>query len=404
MTTVLAQSAASRDAEDVEDLATQVRSFVIESCIPEEETWRASGKAVSDDLRWALIRKAQDAGLFAPHVPVAYGGRDLDHRGRAKVFEAAGYSLLGPMALHCAAPDEGNQHLLSVVAAGAQREEYLKPLCEGHRSCFMMTEPGGAGADPSQLTTRASRDGDDYVISGRKWYITGAIGARFCIIMARDGAAEDALPSMFLAPMDTPGIEIVHEMDVMAHDSAGGHCVVNLNDVRVHKSQVLGEPGQAFRYAQVRLAPARLTHCMRWLGAAERCHDIARHHAARRRAFGHRIGAHQGVGFMLADNEIDIYVSRQAIQSACATLDEGATGRHESSMVKVFVSEAVGRVADRCVQILGGLGVTGATPVEHIYRSIRAFRIYDGPSEAHRGAIARRVLPAETDAAPLLVE
>ena len=129
MTTVLARSAVSRDAEDVEDLAAQAQSFVIESCIPEEEAWRASGKAVSDELRWALIDKARDAGLFAPHVPAAYGGRDLDHRGRAKVFEAAGYSLLGPMALHCAAPDEGNQHLLSVVAAGTQREEYLKPLC-----------------------------------------------------------------------------------------------------------------------------------------------------------------------------------------------------------------------------------------------------------------------------------
>lgn len=319
------------------------------------------------------------------------------------MFEAAGYSILGPLALHCAAPDEGNQHLLNMVAEGSHREEYLKPLCEGHRSCFMMTEPGGAGADPSLMKTIAVRDGDDYVINGKKWYITGAIGAKFCIIMARDGAAEDAPPSMFLTSMDTPGIKVVREMEVMAHDSSGGHCLVDLENVRVHKSQLLGQPGQAFRYAQVRLAPARLTHCMRWLGAAERCHDIARSHAARRRAFGARLGEHQGVGFQLADNEIDMYVSRQAIQHACSVLDRGEKGRHESSMVKVFVSEATSRVVDRCVQILGGLGVTGYTPVEHIYRSIRAFRIYDGPSETHRWAISRRVLPSEEDALPDLM-
>ena len=392
------------ESEDAAALAARVRDFVTKVCIPREDAWRATGKAVSDDLRWELIGEARAQGLYGLHLPLEFGGRDIDHRSRAQVFEAAGYSLLGPMALHCAAPDEGNQHLLNLVAEDEHREEYLKPLCEGHRSCFMMTEPGGAGADPGLLKTVAVPDGDDYLISGRKWYITGALGARFAIIMARDGAAEDAPPSMFLTSMDTPGIEIVGEMDVMAHDSVGGHCVVHLNRVRVHRSQILGEPGQALRYAQVRLAPARLTHCMRWLGAAERCHDIARSHAARRRVFGARLGEHQGVGFQLADNEIDLYVSRQAIAHACGLLDAGAKGRHESSMVKVFVSEAASRIVDRSLQILGGLGVTGYTPVEHIYRSIRAFRIYDGPSETHRWAISRRALPAEDSALPALTD
>lgn len=385
----------SSEADEIDRLAASVRDFVIRDCIPEEAAWRATGKEVSDELRRDLMERARAAGLYGLHLPLEFGGRGLDHRGKAKVLEAAGYSLLGPLALHCAAPDEGNQHLLNVVAQGSQREEYLRPLCEGERSCFLMTEPGGAGADPRMMKTVAVRDGDDYVISGRKWFITGALGAAFAIIMARDGTAADAPPTMFLAPMNTHGINVIRPMEVMAHDSSGGHCIVDLDNVRIHKDHVLGVPGEGFRYAQVRLAPARLTHCMRWLGAAVRCHDIARSHAAQRHLFGDVLGRHQGASFMLADNEIDLYAARQVTAHACAVLDSGAHGRHESSMAKVFVSEATSRVVDRSVQLLGGLGVTSMTPVEHIYRSIRAFRIYDGPSEAHRMAIGRRVLPRE---------
>lgn len=404
MPDLYATTTVSTGPDDTDRLAAEIHAFVTDVCIPEEAAWRATGEAVSDDLRWSLICKAREAGLYGPHLPVEFGGRGLDHRAKAKVLEAAGHSLLGPMALHCAAPDEGNQHLLNIVAEGAHREEYLAPLCAGHRSAFLMTEPGGAGSDPSLLRTVARREGDDYVISGRKWFITGAIGATFAIIMARDGEAADSPPSMFLTPMNTPGIDIVRQMEVMADDSSGGHCIVDLNEVRVHRSQVLGAPGEAFRYAQVRLAPARMTHCMRWLGAAIRCHDIARSHAAQRTAFGKTLAQHQGIGFMLADNEIDIYSSRQVIAHACGVLDAGAHGRHESSIAKVFVSEATSRIVDRAVQILGGLGVTGMTPVEHIYRSIRAFRLYDGPSEAHRMAIARRVIPREDALLPDLTD
>lgn len=388
---------------EIDELAARVRDFVVRDCIPEEAAWRASSHEVGDGLRRELMARARAAGVYGLHLPAAFGGRELDHRGKAKVLEAAGYSILGPLALHCAAPDEGNQHLLNVVAQGDQREDYLRPLCEGERSCFLMTEPGGAGADPAMMKTVAVRDGDDYVITGRKWFVTGAIGAAFAIIMARDESLDGA-PTMFLAPMSTPGINVVRPMEVMAHDSSGGHCIVDLDGVRVHKGQVLGEPGQGFRYAQVRLAPARLTHCMRWLGAAERCHDIARSHAAQRRLSGGTLGSHQGVSFMLADNEIDLYAARQVTSHACAVLDSGSRGQHESSIAKVFVSEATSRVVDRSVQILGGLGVTGMTPVEHIYRSIRAFRIYDGPSEAHRMAIGRRALPRGDEMLPDLTD
>lgn len=388
---------------EIDVLAGRVRAFVINACIPREAAWRASGHEVSDGLRRALMDEARAEGVYGVHLPREFGGLGLDHRGKAKVLEAAGYSILGPMALHCAAPDEGNQHLLHVVATGSQREEFLRPLCEGERSCFLMTEPGGAGADPAMMKTLAVRDGDDYVITGRKWFITGAVGAAFAIIMARDESAGGEA-TMFLAPMTTPGINVVRAMDVMAHDSSGGHCIVDLDHVRLPRSSVLGEPGQGFRYAQVRLAPARLTHCMRWLGAAERCHDIARSHAAQRHIFGAAMGRHQGVSFMLADNEIDLFAARAVTAQACAVLDSGAKGRHESSIAKVHVSEATSRVADRAVQILGGLGVTGMTPVEHIYRSIRAFRIYDGPSEAHRMAIGRRSLPRTEDLLPDLTD
>lgn len=387
----------------IDVLAEKVRDFVMRDCIPEEAAWRATGHEVSDELRRALMDRARAAGVYGLHLPTAFGGMGLDHRGKAKVLEAAGYSILGPLALHCAAPDEGNQHLLNVVAKGSQRDQYLKPLCEGERSCFLMTEPGGAGADPAGMKTVAVRDGDDYVITGRKWFITGAMGSAFAIIMARDDSVGGE-PTMFLAPMMTKGIDVIRPMEVMAHDSSGGHCIVELNGVRVHKSAVLGEPGQGFRYAQVRLAPARLTHCMRWLGAAVRCHDIARSHAAQRELFGAVMGHHQGVSFMLADNEIDIYSARAVTAHACGVLDSGAEGRHETSIAKVFVSEATSRIADRAVQVLGGLGVTGMTPVEHIYRSIRAFRIYDGPSEAHRMAIGRRVLPREGERGPDLTD
>lgn len=387
----------------VDALAEKVRDFVIRDCIPEEAAWRATGHEVSDDLRRDLMARARAAGVYGLHLPEEFGGRGLDHRGKAKVLEAAGYSILGPLALHCAAPDEGNQHLLNVVATGEQREEYLRPLCEGERSCFLMTEPGGAGADPAEMRTTAVRDGGDYVITGRKWFITGALGAAFAIIMARDDSMGGE-PTMFLAPMSTPGIDILRPMEVMAHDSSGGHCIVDLNRVRLPATAVLGEPGQGFRYAQVRLAPARLTHCMRWLGAAVRCHDIARSHAAQRHLFGAVMGQHQGVSFMLADNEIDLYSARAVTAHACAVLDSGAKGRLETSIAKVMVSEATSRVADRAVQILGGLGVTGMTPVEHIYRSIRAFRIYDGPSEAHRMAIGRRSLPRGEDLLPDLTD
>jgi acyl-CoA dehydrogenase len=383
------------------ELRDRVRQFVKQQVIPYETDPRLTSHGPTDELRVELNGLARSEGLLAPHVSRHYGGLGLSHMQRALVFEAAGYSTLGPIAMHCAAPDEGNMHMLEVIANERQKEQFLRPLAEARvRSCFAMTEPHpGAGSDPAQLATRADKDGEHFVISGEKWLITGADGAGFMIIMARafDGDSELG-PTMFLVSLPNDGVRIARIMCTMDSSFTGGHAQIVFEGLRVHHGDVLGEIGQGLRYAQIRLAPARLTHCMRWLGAASRAHDIATAHAAKRRAFGKALIEHEGVGFMLADNEIDLHMCRLAIQNVAWRLDEGRSGRHESSMAKVFVSERLFRVADRCMQVLGGLGLTHDTQVERIFREIRAFRVYDGPSEVHRWAIANRLLRSQEGA------
>lgn len=375
-------------------LRDRTRAFVEQKIIPYEQDPRLTSHGPTDELRIDLNALARAAGLLAPHVASHFGGLGLSHVQRALVFEAAGYSTLGPIALHCAAPDEGNMHLLEMVADQRQKEQFLRPLARADvRSCFAMTEPHpGAGSDPGQLATRADRDGDHFVISGNKWLITGADGAGIMIVMARafDGAQELG-PTMFLASMPNDAIRISRIIGSMDSSFTGAHAEIEFAGLRVHRDDVLGEVGKGLSYAQVRLAPARLTHCMRWLGAATRAHDIATGYAAKRRAFGTTLIRHEGVGFMLADNEIELHMCRLAILDVAWRLDKGDSGRHESSMAKVFVSEALFRIVDRCMQVLGGLGITHDTPVERIFREVRAFRIYDGPSEVHRWAIANRL-------------
>jgi acyl-CoA dehydrogenase len=379
---------------ELAELQARVRRFVAEQIIPLEGDARCGAHGPDESLREALVALARSAELLSPHAAREYGGMGLSHVGRAVAFEEAGYSMLGPVALNVFAPDEGNMHLLEAVATAAQKEQWLRPMAEGHiRSCFCMTEPApGAGSDPSMLATTAVADGDDYVIHGRKWFITGANGARLAIVMAM---VPGAGATMFLADMGTPGIVVERTMDTMDSCFPGGHCVVRFDGLRVPATAILGELGQGFRYAQVRLSPARLTHCMRWLGAARRAHDIATDYARQRQAFGKPIGEHEGVGFMLADNEMDLHVSRLTIHHCAQVLDRGELALHESSRAKVIVSEAVWRVADRCVQILGGQGVSGETVVSRIFADMRAFRIYDGPSEVHRWSLAKRILKGQ---------
>lgn len=376
---------------DLVELRERTRRFIAEQVIPCENDPRQGPHGPSEELRNELVGKARAAGLLTPHASREWGGLGLSHVAKAVVFEEAGYSSLGPVAMNIHAPDEGNIHLMEVVASREQKERWLAPLAAGKvRSCFAMTEPPpGAGADPSMLLTSAVRDGDGYVINGKKWFITGAENAGFAIIMAR---LEDGRATMFLSDMDRPGIRVERLMDSMDACFPGGHGVLRFENLRVPASDVLGELGQGFRYAQVRLAPARLTHCMRWLGQARRAHDVAVGFARIRQAFGRPLGEHEGVGFMLADNDIDLHSARLVTQHCAWVLDHGGRGNVESSRAKVFVSEAVCRVVDRCVQVLGGQGVTGETVVMRIYKDIRGFRIYDGPSEVHRYSLARKII------------
>lgn len=380
------------------DLAAQrdeIRAFVAGKIVPYERDPRLTRHGPNEELRTELVDLARKAGLLTFQAPRRFGGREPSHCEQAVLYEAAGWSTLGPVALNCAAPDEGNMFILAKIANEQQAEEFLVPVIDGHqRSVFAMTEPGGAGSDPDQLKTEAVFDGEQYVINGRKWLITGANGARTWIIMARVAPNEHggAGPTLFLCDGQTPGIELERVMDTMDRNYVEGHGVVRFENLTLPASAVLGEVGEALRYAQMRLAPARLTHCMRWLGAAERAQSIAIEHARTRTAFGKPLAEHEGVSFMLADNEIALQQSRLAIWWACWTLDQGAKGRHESSMVKAVVSEELFKVADRCVQVLGGMGISDETPVGMIFSDMRAFRLYDGPTEVHKYAIARQVL------------
>ena len=373
------------------ELQERTRSFIRDQIIPLENDPRQNEHGPSEELRKELIELARAAGLLTPHASLEMGGLGLSHYEKAIVFEEAGYSWLGPTAMNIHAPDEGNIHLLEEIATPEQKERWLRPLVAGKtRSCFAMTEPDpGAGSDPSMLMTTATKDGDDYIINGVKWFITGADGADFVIIMAR---GDDGSATMFLSDMKAEGIELVRNMDALDSCFTGGHGVLRFNKLRVSANQILGELGKGFKNAQVRLAPARLTHCMRWLGQARRAQDIAIAYAKQRQAFGKSLGEHEGVGFMIADNDMDLQTSRLHIWHTAWVLDQGQRGNFESSRAKVICSEAEWRVVDRCVQILGGQGVTGETQLMRIFKDMRGFRIYDGPSEVHRWSMARKLI------------
>jgi acyl-CoA dehydrogenase len=378
-------------------LKERTATFIREEVIP-QEPYVAEHDGLPADRLATLRQRARDLGLYAPHVEREWGGLGLSMREMSVVFEEAGRSMLGPLALNCAAPDEGNMHLLELVASPAQKERYLRPLVEGRiRSCFSMTEPPpGAGADPNLLRTRATTadGGETWVISGDKWYITGADGAAFTICMALTSEPGEARPraTMFLVDAKHPGFRVVRQVPSLDVGSPGGHCEVEFRDCAVGRETVLGEVGEGFAYAQMRLAPARLTHCMRWLGVAQRAQEIAARYATTRESFGKPLGGHQMVQAMLADSALDLHASRLMIQHAAWALDMSEQARHETSMAKVFVSEAVNRVVDRALQICGSHGISQDLPLAMFYRNLRAFRIYDGPSEVHRMVIARNVL------------
>ncbi|AQV98433.1 acyl-CoA dehydrogenase [Cupriavidus necator] len=381
-------------------IADRVERFVREIVVPYERDPRCEAHGPTAGLVAELRDKARAAGVMTPHI--LPDGSHLTQLETAAVLKCSGLSPLGPVAVNTMAPDEGNMFLLGKVATAAQKQRFLEPLVSGEaRSAFFMTEPaeeGGAGSDPSMLQTTAVRDGNDWVIRGRKKFITGAEGAQVGILMARTGDGERAQATMFLVDLPHPAIRIERLLDTIDNSMPGGHAQVLIDDLRVPQDQVLGEVNEGFRYAQVRLSPARLSHCMRWFGGVARADEIARAYATTRKAFGKLLIDHEGVGFMLAENLIDLQQAALMIDWCAGVLDGGSLGTAESSMAKVAVSDALFRVADRCVQIMGGMGVSRDTIVEQIFREVRAFRIYDGPTEVHKWSLAKKIKRDTLDA------
>jgi len=380
----------------VEDITRRVRQFVDHEVVPVETELRLSGQDLTIETLQELRRRAKADGLWAPTMPRELGGMGLTLSEIVPVFEAAGRSMLGPLSIHCSAPDEGNMHLLHMFSNAEQRERYLKPLIAGEIfSAFSMTEPSpGAGSDPNMLMTSAVREGDEWIINGHKWFTSNGEIADFLIIMARTNpdVPTHKGATIFLAPINSPGIEIVRDIPTIGLKDFGGHVEIKYNNLRVPHSAILGEEGQGFALTQARLGPARLTHCMRWTGIAQRALEIATEYAASREAFGSPLSGHQSIQWMLADSATELHAGRLMIQHCAWLLEKGEQARSESSMTKVFVAETVNRVLDRAVQICGGAGISRDLPLSGWYESARAFRIYDGASEVHRMVIARGVV------------
>jgi acyl-CoA dehydrogenase len=372
-----------------QQIADRVEAFVREIVVPYEKDPRCGSHGPTNELLQEMRAKARLAGVLTPHILA--DGSHLTQRETAVVLICSGLSPLGPAAVNTMAPDEGNMYLLGKIGSPEQKRHFLAPLVAGDvRSAFFMTEPaaeGGAGSDPSMMLTTATLHGDYWLLNGRKAFITGAEGANVGIVMAKsdDGAC------MFLVDLPDPAVRIERVIRTIDSSMSGGHALVKIDNLRVPQNQMLGQSGEGFKYAQVRLSPARLSHCMRWLGANIRANEIATDYANRRHAFGNVLIDHEGVGFMLADNLIELKQCELMIDWCAGVLDEGSLGTVESSMVKVSVSEALMRIADRCVQVMGATGVSQDTIVEQVFREIRAFRIYDGPTEVHKWSLAKKI-------------
>ncbi|WP_398483035.1 acyl-CoA dehydrogenase family protein [Tardiphaga sp.] len=370
-------------------IAARIETFIRDQVIPYEKDPRLGHHGPSDELVQELRDKARAAGVLTPHILA--DGSHFTQRETAIALIKTGLSPLGPLACNTMAPDEGNMYLLGKVGTSEQKKRFLDQLVSGaSRSAFFMTEPatdGGAGSDPSMMLTTCKLDGNHWVINGRKTFITGADGAKVGIVMAKsdDGAC------MFLVDLPDPAIRITRVLDTIDSSMPGGHAEIAIDNLRVPADQMLGSSGEGFKYAQIRLSPARLSHCMRWLGLCIRANEVASDYACRRNAFGKPLVDHEGVGFMLAENLIDIKQCELMIDWCAGVLDSGSLGTNESSMAKVAVSEALMRIADRCVQVMGGMGVSGDTIVEQAFREVRAFRIYDGPTEVHKWSLAKKI-------------
>ena len=379
----------TRPAAEFAALIRTARDFVSNEVIPREDLRSAHDVLAIDRVSGELRARAMALGLGSPRLARAEGGLGLSWEECGAYLEEAGRSYLGPKALQCAAPGQPDIAALDQLASPAQRARYLQPLVRGEiQSCFAMTEPApGVGSDPRMLSTRAEPDGDGWLLNGHKWFASNGARAHVAMVVARS----DAGPSCFLVDTTTPGFDVVRDVPTMEPFGHGGHAEIRLVNCRVGPEALLGQEGRGLDYAQLRLEGARLFHCMRFIGLASRAMGMAQEYAAQRASHGARLSEHQMVQAMVADAHIDLYAARLMTCDIARRLDNGDSIRHESSMAKVFVAEAVNRVADSAVQMTGALGISEDLPLSMILRTLRPFRIYDGASEVHRSAIAKRV-------------
>ena len=378
----------------------RAQAFVDECLLPLEDDPASfgTGEHLRDDLLATLRAEARRRGLWCPQMPVPRGGQGLGPVGMSVVYEALGRSRFGPVACNCAAPDDGNMLVLEKLGSEAQKARWLQPIIDGKvRSAIVMTEPHpGAGSDPAgMMLTRAERRGDRYVVHGRKWFITGAEGAAHFILLARTSDDPRRGLTAMLFHKDQPGWRIVRRIAIMGPEEHGGHCELELDGLEVPFEQVLLGEGRGMAVTQTRLAIARLTHCMRWLGMARRALELALPYIRERRAFGQRLADKESVQGMLGAAALAIDTGRLLTLRAAFELEQGRRARVAVSAAKIQVADALHLAVDTAIQLLGAKGYSKDTPLEWMYRYARQARLVDGASEVHRMVVARELLADE---------
>jgi acyl-CoA dehydrogenase len=378
---------------EIEELRLRVRAFVEEHVLPlEADPENFSEHENIPEARLAKVReKAKKAGLWAPQSPKEFGGMELPIVAWAAIYEEAARSIFGPLAIHCMAPDDGNMNLLKLVGTREQKDKWLKPVVEGKvRSSFAMTEPApGGGSDPSMIRTSAEKKGDRYIIKGRKWFATGAEGAAHFILIARTSDDKRRGLSAFLFHKDQPGWRLLRRVPIMGPHEHGGHCELEFDGLEIPRENVLLGEGDGLKITQIRLGPARLTHCMRWLGFAKRCMEIAQAYVAEREGFGIKLADRESVQIKLGEVAHQIQIGRLLTMHAAWKLDQGSRARKEVSMAKVHVADALHNAADVAIQLNGARGYSKDTILEWVYRYARSARLVDGASEVHKMVLAR---------------
>ena len=386
---------------EVDEVRLKVRDFMDSEVRPAEEKADANS---ADRKAWIatiieLRQKAKDWGLWLPHMPPEWGGMGLGPTAMAAVSAEAARTRIGPFVMNCQAPDEGNMHTLLHWGTEAQNAKYLRGLCDGvMRSCFAMTEPEVAGSDPTLIQTKAYEDGDEWVINGHKWFISGAKGAQFAILICRTEENPDipqAGNSAFIVDIPSDGWEIVRDIETMS--GSHNHCEIRITDLRVHKDQMLGGRGQGHLLGQARLGPARLAHCMRWIGQAETALEMMIDRSLDRYAHGSILAEKQGIQWMIADSTMELYQAKLMVLHAAYRIEHGLPFKTEVSMAKHFVANSLWRIVDRAIQVHGALGYSEDTPLAGMLKQARWSRFADGADEVHMMRIAQRTIAAYKD-------